>query len=82
MRSNLKITIQNWEDDCIYYLHSCITPENPLAWFRHTLPCVHDTDYISIGSLFKLHVYVVHDEKRNAIEFGSCDPRSTLALYV
>ena len=52
------------------------------AWFRHALPCGHDSDYSFCLINFKLHMHIRHDERRNPIDFGSRGQRSrsTLAL--
>ena len=54
------------------------------AWFRHALPCGHDSDYSFCPINFKLHMHIRHDERRNPIDFGSWGQRSrsTVALCV
>ena len=50
----------------------------------HTLPCGHDSDYSFCPITFKLHMWVVDDERKNPIDLGSQGQRwsSTLALCV
>ena len=47
-------------------------------------PCGHDTDYIFCQITFRLHMHIVHDERRNPIDLGSQGQRSrsTLALCI
>ena len=50
----------------------------------HILPCGHDRNYSFCPITFKLHMWVVDDERRNPIDLGSQGQRwrSTLALCV
>ena len=52
------------------------------AWFRHALPCGHNSNYSFCPITFKLHMHICHDERRNPIDFESRGQRSrsTLAL--
>ena len=43
-------------------------------------PCGQDKDYIFFPITFKLHMYVVDDERKNPIDFGSRDQRSRSTL--
>ena len=63
-------------DRCVRaYMASCV---------RHALPCGHDSDYSFCLITFKIHAYVVDDERRKSIDSGSRGQRSrsTLALCV
>ena len=52
------------------------------ASVRRALPCGHDTDYSFCPITFKLHMYIVDDERRNPIDFGSRGQRSRSTLVL
>ena len=60
------------------WVRPCVSPS-----VRRALPFGHDTDYSFCPITFKLHMLIVHDERRNPIDLGSQGQisRSTLAPY-
>ena len=72
-----------WKEELYWFwvLGSKVKVNFGTLWIK---PCGHDADYSFCQITFKLHMHVVHDERRNPIDFGlrGQRSRSTLSLCV